>query len=183
MITKPSKNNTLLTKSRSSIWQLDYNQTSMRRSVSAVDTLDVTHNRDVSVDCASSVEKVYYRYPMRYFWTYVCVRTYKRRTMGTVVSKTIRSFPDAYSERTIYVSNHVPWKAPFTVEKRGTSLLLHVFVRLKPATGRPYVTAFSLSGRKFDLCVSASSRTTFSFGNNVSCSSSVCSTQAAFCRR
>ena len=72
---------------------------------------------------------------------------------------------------------------------------------IKPATGRPYVRAFSLSGivpavtcdclrfvcaftrrRKFDLCVSTSSRTMLAFGNNVSCSSSECST-LAFCRR
>ena len=61
---------------------------------------------------------------------------------------------------------------------------------LKPAT------AFSLSGtvsaftcdclrficaftrrRKFDLCVSTSSRTMLAFGNNVSCSSCACSTK------
>ena len=72
---------------------------------------------------------------------------------------------------------------------------------LKPATGRPYVLAFSLSGtvpaftcdclrfvcaftrrRKFDLCVSTSSRTMLAFGNNVSFSSSECSTLAV-CRR
>ena len=72
---------------------------------------------------------------------------------------------------------------------------------IKPATGRPYVRAFSLSGtvpaftcdclrfvcafmrrRKFDLCVSTSSRTMLAFGNNVSFSSSECST-LAFCRR
>ena len=129
-----------------------------------------------------TVDAYKYRYPMRYFWTYVFVRTYKRRTMGTIVSKTIGSVPDAYSVRTLYVSKHVPWKASFTVEKRGTSHLLLVFVRLKPATGRPYVPAFSLSGRKFDLCVSASSRTMLAFGNNVSCSSSACSTPA-FCHR
>ena len=71
----------------------------------------------------------------------------------------------------------------------------------KPATGRPYVRAFSLSGtvpaftcdclrfvcaftrrRKFDLCVSTYSRTMLAFGNNVSFSSSECST-LAFCRR
>ena len=73
--------------------------------------------------------------------------------------------------------------------------------RIKPATGRPCVPAFSLSGtvptftcdclrfvctftrrRKFDLCVSTSSRTMLAFENNVSCSSSACSTPA-FCRR
>ena len=73
--------------------------------------------------------------------------------------------------------------------------------KLKPATGRPYVRAFSLSGTvpaftcdclrfvcaftprpKVDLCVSTSSRTMLAFGNNVSCSSSECST-LAFCRR
>ena len=50
---------------------------------------------------------------------YLCVRilyiggpTYKRRTMETIVSNTIGSVPDAYSARTIYVSKHVPWKAP-----------------------------------------------------------------------
>ena len=52
----------------------------------------------------------------------------------------------------------------------------------KPATGRPYVPAFSLSRRKFDLCVCASSRTMLAFGNNVRCSSSACSTPA-FCRQ
>ena len=71
----------------------------------------------------------------------------------------------------------------------------------EPATGRPYVRAFSLSGtvpastcdclrfvcaftrrRKFDLCVSTSSRTMLAFGNNVSCSISACSTLAS-CRR
>ena len=72
---------------------------------------------------------------------------------------------------------------------------------LKPATGRPYVRAFSLSGTvpaftchclrfgcaftprpKVDLCVSTSSRTMLAFENNVSFSSSECST-LAFCRR
>ena len=72
---------------------------------------------------------------------------------------------------------------------------------LKPATGRPYVRAFSLSGTvpaftcdclrfvcaftprpKVDLCVSTFSRTMLAFGNNVSFSSSECST-IAFCRR
>ena len=72
---------------------------------------------------------------------------------------------------------------------------------VKPATGRPYVRAFSLSGTvpaftcdclrfvcaftprpKVDLCVSTSSRTMLAFGNNVSFSSSACST-LAFCRR
>ena len=72
---------------------------------------------------------------------------------------------------------------------------------IKPATGRPYVRALSLSGtvpaftcdclrfvcaftrrRKFDLCVSTSSRTMLAFGNNVSLSSSECSTLAS-CRR
>ena len=76
-----------------------------------------------------------------------------------------------------------------------------VIVHVKPATGRPYVTAFSLTGtvpaftcdclrfvcaftrrRKFDLCMSTSSRTMLAFGNNVSCSSSACSTPT-FCRR
>ena len=71
----------------------------------------------------------------------------------------------------------------------------------KPATGRPYVRAFSLSGTvpaftcdclrfvcaftprpKVDLCVSTFSRTMLAFGNNVSFSSSACST-LAFCRR
>ena len=69
--------------------------------------------------------------------------------------------------------------------------------RLKPATGRPYVRAFSLSGTvpaftcdclrfvcaftprpKVDLCVSTFSRTMLAFGNNVSFSSSACSTLA-----
>ena len=77
----------------------------------------------------------------------------------------------------------------------------HNFGNLKPATGRPYVRAFSLSGTvpaftcdclrfvcaftrrlKFDLCVSTSSRTMLAFGNNVSFSSSACSTLAS-CRR
>ena len=72
---------------------------------------------------------------------------------------------------------------------------------LKPATGRPYFPAFSLSGtvaaftcdclrfvcvftrrREFNLCVSASSRTMLAFENNVSCSSSACFTPP-FCRR
>ena len=72
---------------------------------------------------------------------------------------------------------------------------------LKPAIGRPYVPAFSLFGtvpaftcdclrfvcvftrrRKLDLCVSTSSRTLLAFENNVSCSSSECSTPA-FCRK
>ena len=76
-----------------------------------------------------------------------------------------------------------------------------IIMRLKPATHRPYVTAFLLSGtvpafrcdsrrfvsaftrrRKLDLCVSTSLRTMLAFGNNVSCSSSACSTPA-FCRR
>ena len=71
----------------------------------------------------------------------------------------------------------------------------------KPATGRPYVRAFSLSGTvpaftcdclrfvctftprpKVDLCVSTFSRTMLAFGNNVSFSSSACSTLAS-CRR
>ena len=46
--------------------------------------------------------------------TYVFVRTYKIRTMETIVSINIGSVPDAYSARTIYVSKHVPWKAPLT---------------------------------------------------------------------
>ena len=73
--------------------------------------------------------------------------------------------------------------------------------QLKPATGRPYVRAFSLSGTvpaftcdclrfvcaftprpKVDLCVSTFSRTMLAFGNNVSLSSSACST-LAFCRQ
>ena len=33
--------------------------------------------------------------------------------METIVSINIGSVPDAYSARTIYVSKHVPWKAPF----------------------------------------------------------------------
>ena len=41
--------------------------------------------------------------------TYVFERTYKRRTMKTIVSNNIGSVPDAYSART----NHLPWKAPF----------------------------------------------------------------------
>ena len=72
---------------------------------------------------------------------------------------------------------------------------------LKPATGRPYVRAFSLSGTvpaftcdclrfvcaftprpKVDLCVSTFSRTMLAYGNNVSFSSSECSTLAS-CRR
>ena len=67
---------------------------------------------------------------------------------------------------------------------------------LKPATGRPYVRAFSLSGTvrlsafclriyattKVDLCVSTYSRTMLALRNNVSFSSSECST-LAFCRR
>ena len=72
---------------------------------------------------------------------------------------------------------------------------------VKPATGRPYVRAFSLSGTvpaftcdclrlvcaftarpKVDLCVSTFSRTMLAFGNNVSFSSSACSTPA-FCRQ
>ena len=67
--------------------------------------------------------------------------------------------------------------------------------KLKPAIGRPCVLALVDSGtvpaftcdclrvagvfmlqRYFDLCVSASSRTMLGFGNNVSCSSSTCST-------
>ena len=47
--------------------------------------------------------------------TYVFIRTYKRRTMGTVVS--IGSVADAYSARTIYVSKHVPCKAPLTMTR------------------------------------------------------------------
>ena len=72
---------------------------------------------------------------------------------------------------------------------------------IKPAIGRPYVRAFSLSGTvpaftcdclrfvcaftprpKVDLCVSTSSRTMLAFENNVSFSSSACSTPT-FCRR
>ena len=72
---------------------------------------------------------------------------------------------------------------------------------LKHATGRPYVRAFLLSGTvpaftcdclrfvcaftprpKVDLCVSTSSRKMLAFGNNVSFSSSACSTLAS-CRR
>ena len=82
-----------------------------------------------------------------------------------------------------------------------TEITLFNSLYIKPATGRPYVRAFSLSGtvpaftcdclrfvcaftrrRKFDLCVSTSSRTMLAFGNNVSFSSSACST-LAFCRR
>ena len=69
---------------------------------------------------------------------------------------------------------------------------------LKPATGRPCVLALVDSGTVpaftcdclrvasffmrrsyFDLCVSTSSRTMLAFGNNVSCSSSACSTLAS----
>ena len=72
-------------------------------------------------------------------------------------------------------------------------------VRFKPATGRPYVRAFSLSGtmpaftcdclrfvftwrREFDLCVPTYSRIMLAFGNIVSFLSSACSIIAS-CRR
>ena len=70
--------------------------------------------------------------------------------------------------------------------------------RVKPAIGRPYVPALVDSGtvpaftcdclclvcaftrrRYFDLCVTASFRTMLTFENNVSCSSSACSTLAS----
>ena len=54
--------------------------------------------------------------------TYVFVRTYKIRTMETIVSNNIGSVPDAYSARTIYVSKHVPWKAPLTRFERSNGL-------------------------------------------------------------
>ena len=73
--------------------------------------------------------------------------------------------------------------------------------QLKPATGQTRVPAFLVSGtvpaftcdclrfvcaftrrRKVDLCVSTSSRTMLAFKNNVSCSSSACSTRA-YCRQ
>ena len=79
--------------------------------------------------------------------------------------------------------------------------MLVITCNVKPATGRPYVRAFSLSGTvpaftcdclrfvcaftprpKVDLCVSTFSRTMLAFGNNVSFSSSACSTLAS-CRR
>ena len=47
--------------------------------------------------------------------TRVFVRTYEIRTMETIVSINIGSVPDVYSARTIYVSKHVPWKAPFNL--------------------------------------------------------------------
>ena len=53
--------------------------------------------------------------------TYVFVRTYKIRTMETIVSINIGSVADAYSARIIYVSKHVPWKAPF-IELASTFL-------------------------------------------------------------
>ena len=71
-----------------------------------------------------------------------------------------------------------------------TSLVLPFWGKKCNCAGRPYIPAFSLSGtvpaftcdclrfvcaitrrRKFDLCVSTSSRTMLAFGNNVSCSS------------
>ena len=87
------------------------------------------------------------------------------------------------------------------VGQRLTRCLCRHICRVKPATGRPYVRAFSLSGTvpaftcdclrfvcaftprpKVDLCVSTFSRTMLAFGNNVSFSSSACST-LAFCRQ
>ena len=86
-------------------------------------------------------------------------------------------------------------------DQLGTVGRQRIHVHVKPATGRPYVRAFSLSGTvpaftsdclrfvraftprpKVDLCVSTFSRTMLAFGNNVSFSSSACST-LAFCRR
>ena len=61
-----------------------------------------------------NVDAYNYRYPMRYLCVRICTYVYKRRTMETIVSINIGSVPDAYSARTIYVSKHVPWKAPFT---------------------------------------------------------------------
>ena len=92
------------------------------------------------------------------------------------------------------VSSHYIQPAAIThVRECCFPTLLRSYV--KPAIGRHYVRAFSLSGtvpaftcdclrfvcaftrrRKFDLCVSTSSRTMLAFGNNVSCSSSECST-------
>ena len=110
---------------------------------------------------------------LSYFCTYIYVRNPK--TVATPVR--IYTYTD------------------FAIEMWG------FYRRLKPATGRPYVRAFSLSGTvpaftcdclrfvcaftprpKVDLCVSTSSRTMLAFGNNVSFSSSACSTLAS-CRR
>ena len=84
---------------------------------------------------------------------------------------------------------------------RGLQLYLTNQETLKPATCRPCVLASGDSGtvpaitcdcspvaellmrrRYFDLCVTASSRTMFTFENNASCSSRDCST-IAFRRR
>ena len=54
-----------------------------------------------------NVDAYNYRYPMRYLYVYMYIRT-----METIVSINIGSVPDAYLARTIYVSKHVPWKAP-----------------------------------------------------------------------
>ena len=72
-------------------------------------------------------------------------------------------------------------------------VLIRGLRKLSFKPGRPYVPAFSVSGtmpafrcdclrfvcaftrrRKFDLCVSTSSRTMLAFENNVSCSSNAC---------
>ena len=96
------------------------------------------------------------------------------------------------------------WTAALTqadVASSGTADSYLKATHQKPATGRPYVRAFSLSGTvpaftcdclrfvcaftprpKVDLCVSTSSRTMLAFENNVSFSSSECSTLAS-CRR
>ncbi len=52
--------------------------------------------------------------------TYVFVRMYKIRTMETIDPINIGSVPDAYSACTIYVSKHVPWKAPLKGAFHGT---------------------------------------------------------------
>ena len=126
----------------------------------------------LSVSCSSRSRRVVWRLNM-HFGLSVCLSVRSRN------SKTVAIL--------IFVTQEVlcSWLGP----------------PLKPATGRSYVPAFSFSGtvlaftcdclrfvcaftrrRKFDLCVSTSSRTMPAFGNNVSFSSSECST-LAFCRR
>ena len=68
--------------------------------------------KDVRKKINIDVDAYNYRYPMRYLYVYMYIRT-----METIVSINIGSVPDAYLARTIYVSKHVPWKAPLNVRR------------------------------------------------------------------
>ena len=110
--------------------------------------------------------------------TYVFVRTYKIRTMVTIVSINIRSIPDAYSARTIYVSKHVPWKAPFSLRLAYSPCVFALRLRLASS---PCVFALGLR-LAYSQCVfalpirlaSSSSPCIFVFALPIRLASSLC---------